>query len=350
MSEVRRLLNWFVLALLFGWVGLSIFGAFLGADLARELFNSPPMIVFWAVLALTLAAGVAVSLVRWRGPGLPGMHLGLLLILAGTMISSGPGQRLAARWTGCARMPWSYLRLEEGQTTSTVHDGSLLRELGSLPFSVRLDKFEVKYYPLAADPPALYFGTLEPEPGTLYFRWATRPLKWEPGRISGLPDTPIRFRVRDFTREAEGAAISATVELTGRGRTRVHKMVCPAADPFVRLALRPIFPDLTNFPESASLLLVRPVPPVRSYSSRVTFLEGAGEKPADIRVNHPARFSGYHIYQQAWDVDPKPHTVLLVVSDAGLNLVWAGFLLLGGGTVWRFWIRPCWSGGGEGGG
>jgi hypothetical protein len=30
----------------------------------------------------------------------------------------------------------------------------------------------------------------------------------------------------------------------------------------------------------------------------------------------------------------------MVVSDTGLNLVYAGYLILCGGVFWHFWARP----------
>ncbi len=47
-------MGWITLALIFGGVGLSIFGAFLGAERASLLFNAPPMVVLWAVILVAL--------------------------------------------------------------------------------------------------------------------------------------------------------------------------------------------------------------------------------------------------------------------------------------------------------
>ena len=339
MQEWRRLMPWFTLALLFGWAGLSIYGAFLGPDLAKELFNSWPLSVFWGLVAVTLAAGFVVFVKLRRQTGLMGLHLGMLLIIVGTMVNSGAGHRWMARLTGRQRIPWSYLRLEEGQTSAAVRDRSLRRELGSLPFEVRLDGFDVEYYPLPTDPPPLYFGVLAAEAGTPHFNWVTRPLKWTLQKEARITDTPIRFRVLAFSPPAEGRPITLSVELTAAGQSQVHELICPPDEPFTGVPLSPMFPALTNLHRSASLLLARPAPPVRLYRSRVTILEAGRETSAEIRVNHPLRVAGYHLYQSSWGAEPERYTVLLAVSDSGLGLVYAGFILLAGGAMLNVWRR-----------
>lgn len=158
-------MRWFTLALLFGWAGLSVFGAFLGAELAGAVFSSPPLIGFWLVFALNQAAGFAVFAALRRNPGLLALHLGIVLIFAGFMMNSENGHRLTARLRGSARIPRSYLRLEEGQTSAAVYDRAFTRKLGDLPFAVRLDAFEVDHYPAALSAPQFLHGVLAPEPG-----------------------------------------------------------------------------------------------------------------------------------------------------------------------------------------
>lgn len=341
MTEFRRMIGWFTLALLFGWTGLSIFGAFLGAELGKSLFNSWPLAVFWFALAVTFAAGFIAFAKLRRFPGLLGMHLGMLLVILGFMANSEAGHRFAARWRGgVAKTTWSYLRLEEGQTSSTLRDQTLRREVGSLPFEVRLDRFEIEHYPLPADPPPLLYGVLAPEPGTPHFSWKTVSLPWKPGRPAKLGDTPVTFRVLEFNHAAEDAPLSVTVELSAAGKTHRHELVCPPGEPFTRVALHPMFPGLAGMHGSASLLLARPAPPVRTYRSRIAITRDGREEAAEVLVNRPVHVAGYHLYQQSWGSEPEIYTVLLVVSDSGVWFVYAGFILLGIGSVWQFWVRP----------
>ena len=60
----------------------------------------------------------------------------------------------------------------------------------------------------------------------------------------------------------------------------------------------------------------------------------------DIEVNHPMHFAGYNFYQHSYDPKQNRYTVLMVTSDTGLTLVWAGFLMLNIGVFWHFWLGP----------
>ena len=58
-----------------------------------------------------------------------------------------------------------------------------------------------------------------------------------------------------------------------------------------------------------------------------------------IEVNHPLHFGGYHFYQHSYDARAGQYTVLMVVSDSGLGVVYAGFLMLCIGVFWHLWLR-----------
>ncbi len=147
LKRVRRVFQWFNLALIFGLLGMVIFGSFLGAERAKELFNAPPLWPVWAALALGLLAGFCVFAAHMRNPGLAALHAGTLLILLGSFWNSHAGHALAAR-LGCAdKIPWSYLVLHEGEQARVVWDETLSRPLGQLPFDVRLEKFDMDFYP-----------------------------------------------------------------------------------------------------------------------------------------------------------------------------------------------------------
>ncbi len=80
-------------------------------------------------------------------------------------------------------------------------------------------------------------------------------------------------------------------------------------------------------------------PEVKQYRSSVSLFSGTQVVPAEVSVNHPLHVRGYHLYQISWGRDPDPYSVLLVASDSGLTVVYAGFVLLVFGGAVRFWLR-----------
>jgi hypothetical protein len=92
---------------------------------------------------------------------------------------------------------------------------------------------------------------------------------------------------------------------------------------------------------------------VRSYTSRLMVLRDGQELfRREVQVNHPFRFGGYQFFQHSWGANEHHgvYTILLAVSDQGLLLVYAGFVLLLLGISWRCWANPLLRRGGEGGG
>ncbi len=82
---------------------------------------------------------------------------------------------------------------------------------------------------------------------------------------------------------------------------------------------------------------------VRAFNSQVTVLEKGQEVVRGvIKVNKPLHYGGYHFYQYDYDRAQGRYTILSVVSDSGLNLVYLGFVLVGVGSVFHFWLRPVW--------
>jgi len=79
---------------------------------------------------------------------------------------------------------------------------------------------------------------------------------------------------------------------------------------------------------------------IREYISELEVIENnkvVAEK--NIEVNHPLHFGGYHFYQHSYDARAGRYTVLMVVSDSGLSVVYAGFVILCIGVFWQLWLR-----------
>jgi len=79
---------------------------------------------------------------------------------------------------------------------------------------------------------------------------------------------------------------------------------------------------------------------VRDYISSLAVIENdktVAEK--DVEVNHPLHYGGYYFYQYSYDTQAGQYSVLMVVSDTGLGLVYAGYVMLCVGVIWHFWLR-----------
>ena len=91
----------------------------------------------------------------------------------------------------------------------------------------------------------------------------------------------------------------------------------------------------------SSSILLPPDAPVKAYQSEVEVLENNKVVMRKVvEVNHPLHYGGYHFYQHSYDQERERYTVLSISSDSGLQLVWVGFILLGGGAFWQLWVRP----------
>jgi len=484
MQRVRHIVMWVALAGMAVLAVLAVVGAFLGAERARVLFNSPPLVVYWVGLTLLLAAGFALypSLVK-RPAGLA-MHLGSLLILVGGMWGSDLAHGLRHDLLGAEKVTRGFMAIHEGSRENRVLGPDGRTVIAHLPFDLALRDFRMDYYAmpgrrwhLAVVAPiyggdgrlldrrqaeiAWQVGRPVPVPFTraevtvLQYLPRARPtyaegaepvveIDDEAGRTVRLPARPgaevtleepaMTVRVeRVFTcmkvrrtgdgfepYEAEGEGVNPAVELAlvrpdgsrerrfamalapghgrrpgdpafryafprpagaepdhdsavpamqvrvVRGEREMTRWLLPGRDePYASIDLAPLFPNAlaprqekgegegegegkgeaesatTEPPEqrlTPELFLVRPTSPIRDYYSDLAVLDdGRAVAEKTIEVNDPLHWGGYHFYQSDYDHEAGRYTVLQVVSDSGLWLVWLGMVLLVGGAFWRFW-------------
>lgn len=84
--------------------------------------------------------------------------------------------------------------------------------------------------------------------------------------------------------------------------------------------------------------------PVKTYASHVSVLdEQGGElRRATILVNQPLKVGRFTFYQSGYDKRTERSTVLEVVYDPGVSLVFVGFVLMPLGIAYVFYIQPLW--------
>jgi len=181
------------------------------------------------------------------------------------------------------------------------------------------------------------------------------------GRHPGDPEFRYAFpRPTGAEKDPDSTVPAMRVRVTRAGREMTRWFLPGADDPYVSIDLAPIFPDAGAPPPqegqggdgaaaaepaedraAPQLYLVRPTAPIRDYFSDLAILEdGRTVAEKTIEVNDPLHWGGYHFYQADYDHEAGRYTVLQVVSDSGLRLVWVGMVLLVAGTFWRFWGEP----------
>jgi hypothetical protein len=220
---------WFSLWAISQLIILSIIGAFFGAEKAKLLFNSPPLIILWFILLFLLIAGIFSYPKLIKSPGLFMMHLGGIFILIGGMTGSQLGIKLTNRLFNQHKFPAGFMAIYQGQTENKVIIEDPLEQYKQLPFDIKLRDFRIEYYP---------------------------------NEIG-----------------------------------------------------------------------------IKNFSSDVTVIQNQKNVlDASIRVNHPLHFDGFHIYQNSYNLQPSPYTILQVVADNGLYIVYTGYFLFCIGVFWHFWL------------
>ncbi len=204
MKQLRQILLWAVLGGVTLLLALSIIGAFLGDERARVLFNSLPLAVFWLLLLGLLAAGLIYFKRLIHSPGLLGVHLGALLILAGAMLGSDGGHALATKLFGSKKIPHGYMQIYEGHASNRILDSKGKTEIGRLPFSVGLKDFRIEYYELD-EPWQLIVEVPEVDKDSQKIRWVQERIKWAKGQELAVPSTEARLEVLQYLESARPA-------------------------------------------------------------------------------------------------------------------------------------------------
>lgn len=328
MNRFRRAVLWAVLAAIVLLTGLSIYGAFIGADRAETFFTSVPLAVYWFASVTLLAAGIILFRRLLRVPALLLMHAGCILVVLGMMWGSKPGHALQKRLFGIDKIPVSELWLYEGvdENRVLVTDVNNLREL---PFFVRLNDFRIEYY--------------EPGQLSLYSRdernWR---MPAEAGRSLFLGEelgtVTIRRVFKNFKIDIKADEPVAYDEPNGSNPALEVAIEKPGAKPGRRYVFERR-PGHTNPNDPLAMVYRRSI---KDYISELEIVQD-GEVVAskNIEVNHPLYYGGYHIYQNkpGGQDEYGTFTGLLVVSASGLNAIYGGYVLLIGGIFWHFWGR-----------
>ncbi len=328
MNRLKRAVLWAALVAILLLTLLSIYGAFLGAERAQVFFNSLPLACYWFALAVLLILGIIVFRRLRAVPSLLLLHLGCILVLAGGLWGSQAGQRVQKQLFGIDRIPRGVMKMNIAADTplNRVADENG-NPLGELPFSVRLKTFRLDYY----TPGFLLVQSRDGQSWKLPAEEGARIALGGRGKatIEAVYEN-FKLAMEDGKRVAYDAAGDANPAL----RVRIERPDGTAAPGLVFMHFGPMFTEPVDFD-------LRYERPVKDYVSEVEVVkDGQVVAAKAIEVNRPLHYGGYHLYQYQIDEDEAgQYTVLQVVSDSGLNLVYGGYLMLVSGAFWHFWGR-----------
>jgi len=327
MSRFKRALLWVTLAAVILLTVLSIYGAFIGADRAQAFFNTLPLAVYWFAAIALLVTGIVLFRRLLRVPSLLAMHLGCILVLLGAMWGSQPGHTLQKQLFGIDKIPQGRMGMYEQvqENRVQVEDGNSVRDL---PFHVRLNDFRLEHY----------------EQGDLLI-YSRDGRNWRlPARVGqalsldrDLGTVTINRVFRNFKMDIEGD-VPVAYDPPGGSNPALEIAVERPGSPARR---RYVFEQRFAHGDSNEPLVMDYRRSVKDYISELEVIDdGQVVAAKNIEVNHPLHYGGYHFCQDEWGRDRNgEYTVLLVVSDSGLNAVYSGYVLLMGGVFWHFWGR-----------
>ncbi|MCX5683734.1 MAG: cytochrome c biogenesis protein ResB [Planctomycetota bacterium] len=146
MKKLRQIILWAVLAAIGALIVLSAIGALKGAETARDLFNSWPLIAFWLACLLLLATGFAAFRRLIVAPAGLAMHLGVVLIIAGAMWGSETAHELRKAWFDDPKVQSGSMTVMEGagERNLSNNQGEVI---ATLPFGLYLKDFSIDYHP-----------------------------------------------------------------------------------------------------------------------------------------------------------------------------------------------------------
>jgi hypothetical protein len=327
MNKFKRTVMWAALMLVILLIFLSIYGAFIGAERASNFFNSLPLAVYWLTFIVLLIIGLAAFRRLVRVPGLLLIHVGCIGILAGSMWGSEAGHNLQKELFGIDKIRKGQMIISESEHDNHValEDKEQTRQL---PFHIKLKDFRIEYY----EPQYLQIRTKQDRSWRIPVEVGTEfSLGDDFGTVTILRAFEnFKIRIEDgenvfFDDPQPGFNPALELQIESPGGEVVTKYV------FER------FGGHTH-PDDKFLLSYHRT--ISDYVSELQIIENdkvVAEK--DIEVNHPLHYGGYHFYQHSYDDKAGQYTVLMVVSDTGIAVVFAGYWMLCIGVFWHLWLR-----------
>lgn len=326
--KLRRYLLWAGLIFINILAFLSVYGAFIGAGKAQQFFNSMPLTVYWFAFTILLVISFYVFPRFRRQPGLLLMHLGGVLIIAGSMYSSQGGHEIQRKFFNIDKIYKGNMMIDEGTGSNRVLVGE--ETYKELSFTIRLNDFRLEYY----------------DAGSLTV-WVDESSVWsgiatldQPIKLPGKYGTIIPLKKFNNLQVSTVDGKMQTVDAGGPGSNPALYVLVKRVDGSE--GKHYIYENFAaHSREDAFEMSYRSS--IRDYISELEVIEdGEVVLKKDIEVNDPLHYGGYHFYQSEYRTygDGTFATVLSVTSDSGLYVVYTGFVFLCLGIMYHLWIRP----------
>ena len=318
---------WAVLIFIIAFTGLSVYSAFIGPLSSVILFSSLPLIIFWFALIVLLILSIAVFRKEMKGAGILLILIGCIVLLAGLTANSPKGQQLIHRHLGMDKIlageMMIYKEIPENMVWS-VNDSLLF----TLPFSLKLKKLRIEYYKSGN----LFVSTPDKQQWNLP---VTAGEKYE------LDPNVGSVRILKIYKNFK--------IITEDGNQRAYDSNEPGSNPVVLIEYKApkgsivdkfIYAKYPNPVFEDDKIFVNYIPNLKQVYSDIDIIkDGDTIKTATMQINRPLHFGGYHFYQYGFDDITEQYSRLGVVSDTGIYVVYAGYMLLCVGILWQFWFR-----------
>jgi len=338
MKNAKKILMWTGILLLALGLVFSIISTFFGSRWSQVFFSSVPLIVYWIVLLLSLLAGMVLYRSLRADIWLYITHLGVIFVLVGGMYSSRRFHQIAMDYFGSDKEHSGYMLLEQNRPVHQFFSTDMQTIEGELPFKVNLLNFWLEYY--RSGPPAITGINSE---GRRFVFELGEELPAEFDINSNVMVRAVR-KFENFKLDLQDGK-NIPLDQKGLGSNPALEVEIIRSDGSIKRGyLFEGFPQMSTVaPEFQLQYSAGRITGISDYKSYIQILSQDGSKPltaAIIEVNKPLHFGGYHLYQYSYDNKNQAYTILYVVSDSGLYMVYAGFWLLGLGVAGRFWFRP----------
>ena len=276
------------------------------------------VIYFEVVLGLTILRRLRKPQIKNLSFGLN--HLGLWIIVFAVAFGRGDLKR------------WS-MYINEGETVWYAYNSEEKKH--ELDFAFKLKDFKIEQYnPKVA--------VLSSDDYSVPKKYKNALFEAEEGKFQSIGDWKIKVDTvynyaisqgeRFFKNKAEGSAFAAYIKAHNKksGNTR-EGWISPGS-----YRMKPTALKLSN---QYMVSLTQPEP--RRYSSDlVLYTKDGVKKPVTLEVNKPFQINGWKVYQQGYNERKgrwSELTILEIVKDPWLPVVYTGVFMLMAGAVMLFW-------------